>query len=73
MKKLAIYGLVLAASAMTAPLAQASSPSIVGNWNVTFFLEPGRVTGAGKLSDDMAPGTLGSIAKQSQVELWRKI
>ena len=35
--------------------------------------KPGRVTVAGKLSDDMAPGTLGSIAKQSQVELWRKI
>ena len=34
--------------------------------------KPGRVTIAGKLSDDVAPGTLGSITKQSQVEIWRK-
>jgi predicted RNA binding protein YcfA (HicA-like mRNA interferase family) len=27
--------------------------------------KPGRVTVAGKLSDDMAPGTLGSILKQA--------
>lgn len=46
MKKLAIYGLVLAASTIIAPLAHASSPGIAGSWNVTFFLEPGRTTGA---------------------------
>ena len=46
MKKLAIYGLVLAATAIGTPLAQAASPSIAGNWNVTFFLEPGRTTGS---------------------------
>jgi predicted RNA binding protein YcfA (HicA-like mRNA interferase family) len=28
-------------------------------------LKPGRVTIAGKLSDDLAPGTLNSILKQS--------
>jgi predicted RNA binding protein YcfA (HicA-like mRNA interferase family) len=28
-------------------------------------LKPGRVTVAGKPSDDLAPGTLGSILKQS--------
>ena len=63
MKKLAIYGLVLAASAMTAPLAQASSPSIVGNWNVTFFLEPGRVTGATQcIVFKLVPGTVAGEA-----------
>jgi predicted RNA binding protein YcfA (HicA-like mRNA interferase family) len=30
---------------------------------------PGRVTVAGKASDDLAPGTLNSIEKQSGVEL----
>ncbi len=29
--------------------------------------KPGRVTVPGKLSDDLAPGTLNSIPKQSQV------
>lgn len=46
MKKIAIYGLALAASYLCIPMALASSPSIVGNWNVTFFSEPGRTTGA---------------------------
>lgn len=46
MKKSSIYGLLLAASVISTPLAQAASPSIEGNWNVTFFLEPGRTTGA---------------------------
>ena len=31
--------------------------------------KPGRVTVAGKLSDELAPGTLKSIAKQSGVTL----
>jgi predicted RNA binding protein YcfA (HicA-like mRNA interferase family) len=30
---------------------------------------PGRVTVAGKLSDDLAPGTLRSIARQSGIPL----
>ncbi len=30
--------------------------------------KPGRVTVAGKLSDDMAPGTLNSILKQAGLE-----
>ena len=30
-------------------------------------IKPGRVTVAGKPSDDVAPGTLGSIRKQAQI------
>jgi predicted RNA binding protein YcfA (HicA-like mRNA interferase family) len=30
--------------------------------------KPGRVTVAGKPSDDLAPGTLGSILKQAQLK-----
>ena len=30
-------------------------------------IKPGRVTVAGKPSDDVAPGTLGSIRKQAQL------
>jgi predicted RNA binding protein YcfA (HicA-like mRNA interferase family) len=30
--------------------------------------KPGRVTVAGKLSDDIAPGTLGSIMKQANLK-----
>jgi predicted RNA binding protein YcfA (HicA-like mRNA interferase family) len=32
-------------------------------------VKPGRVTVAGKLSHDIAPGTLKSISKQAQLEL----
>ena len=31
-------------------------------------VKPGRVTIAGKLSDDLAPGTLNSILKQSKLK-----
>ena len=31
-------------------------------------LKPGRVTVPGKLSDDLAPGTLNSILKQAQLK-----
>jgi hypothetical protein len=34
----------------------------VGGWSAT---KPGRVTIAGKVSDDMAPGTLNSVLKQA--------
>ena len=32
------------------------------------FLKPGRVTVAGKPSDDLAPGTLNSIFKQAKLK-----
>lgn len=68
MKKSAICGFVLATSVLSAPLAQASSPSIVGNWNVTFFLEPGRTTGATQcIIFKLVPGT---VAGESTSGTW---
>ena len=45
MKRLAC-GVIFAASVMSIPLAHAVSPSVVGSWRVTFYLENGRTTGA---------------------------
>jgi len=63
MKKLvALYGIVLAASAISAPLAQAGSPSVIGSWNVTFFLEPNRATGATQcIVFSLVPGTVAGV------------
>lgn len=62
MKKLFLYGLLLATSAICAPLAQAGSPSVVGSWNVTFFLEPARSTGATQcIVFKLVPGTVAGV------------
>lgn len=59
MKKSLICGIVLAASALSSTLALASSPSVVGSWNVTFYLEPGRTTGATQcIVFKLVPGTV---------------
>ncbi len=58
-----MFGLmVLAASAISMPLAQAGSPSIVGSWNVTFILEPARSTGATEcVVFKLVPGTVAGV------------
>jgi hypothetical protein len=68
MKKLAICGLILAASAINAPLVHAASPSIVGNWNVTFFLEPSRTTGATQCI--VFKSVAGTVAGESNSGTW---
>jgi hypothetical protein len=40
------YGVIFAASVLNVTLAHAVSPSVVGSWKVTFYLENGRTTGA---------------------------
>jgi hypothetical protein len=62
MKKLLIYGLLLTASIIGAPLAQAASPSVVGSWKVTFFLESARSTGATQcIVFKSVPGTVAGV------------
>lgn len=48
MKKLLVYGLALLSvtGPACASLAKADSPKLQGSWNVTFYLDPGRSTGA---------------------------
>lgn len=50
MKKLLICGLALTSTLFNLTMARAesatASPNVVGIWNVTFYLEPGRGTGA---------------------------
>ena len=61
MKKFLINGLVLAAGAL-GTLAYAASPSVVGSWNVSFFLEPARATGATQcIVFTLVPGTVGGV------------
>lgn len=38
------------------------------HWQYKHPTKPGRVTIAGKPSDDMAPGTLNSVLKQAQLK-----
>ena len=64
MKKLALAGLVTLSTLtpFTMPLAQAASPSVVGNWNVTFFLEPTRGVGATQcIVFKLVPGTVAGV------------
>jgi len=63
MKKLLIYTLaLLSTSAVFAPLAEAASPSVVGAWEVTFYLEPGRGTGATQcIVFKSVPGTVSGV------------
>lgn len=58
-----VYSLAfLATGVLSTPLAQAASPSVVGNWNVTFFLEPARSTGATQcVVFKLVPGTVGGV------------
>lgn len=59
MKKFIRYGLVLLASSLGASFVQAGSPSVVGSFNVTFFLEPLRSTGATQcIVFRLVPGTV---------------
>lgn len=58
MKKFILYGLIFLAS-ISASLVQAGSPSVVGNFRVTFFLEPTRSTGATQcIVFKLVPGTV---------------
>jgi hypothetical protein len=62
MKKLTRV-LALAITAFSATFAHAGSPNVVGNWNVTFFLEVGRTTGATQcISFIQVPGTVGGVS-----------
>lgn len=61
MKRLAIYGLAM--GVIIPPIAQAVAPSVAGNWNVTFFLEPTRSTGATQCIEfKLVPGTVAGVA-----------
>lgn len=62
MKKLFIYGLVFATSAISTPIVQAGSPSVVGSWNISFFAEPTRNTSATQcVIFKLVPGTVDGI------------
>jgi hypothetical protein len=62
MKKLVISTLLIAATAMGASVAQAGSPSIVGSWNILFFLEPLRSIGATQcIVFKSVPGTVAGV------------
>lgn len=63
MKKLVSCSLLLATTILGAGFAQADSPSVVGNWNVTFFLETTRSTGATQcITFKLVPGTVAGVA-----------
>lgn len=58
MKKLFSYLFLCVTMTMSA-LVYAASPSVVGSWNITFFLEPGRSTGATQcVVFTLVPGTV---------------
>ena len=62
MKKIIVGALLLMASVLNISLAQAASPSIAGVWNVTFYLEPGRGTGATQcIFFKVASGTVSGV------------
>ena len=61
MKKLALSGLI-ALSALSASLVHAASPTVVGSFNITFYLETGRSTGATQCINFVsAPGTVAGV------------
>lgn len=63
MKKLFTYMLALLAGILSTAMVYAASPSVVGSWNVTFFLEPGRSIGATQcIVFTLIPGTVAGVA-----------
>lgn len=59
MKHVIVYGLVILATLLGNTFAYAGSPSVAGSFNVTFFLEPLRSTGATQcIVFKLVPGTV---------------
>lgn len=63
MKKSIIFLFAFVTAILGANVSQAASPSVVGSWNVTFFLEPTRVSGATQcITFTLVPGTVAGVA-----------